>query len=100
MIILRSSFNKFAPVKHSALKHVFLITVACFSGITGWTQQKKVTTDTAFSKELNEVVVTATRNERKLSNVAVPVNIISQKTIQQAASRPRGAGPTGFAPAR
>lgn len=68
------------------MKHVFLITVACFSGITGWTQQKKVTTDTAFSKELNEVVVTATRNERKLSNVAVPVNIISQKTIQQAAS--------------
>lgn len=42
--------------------------------------------DTTFSKELSEVVVTATRNERKLGNLAVPVNIISQKTIQQAAS--------------
>lgn len=42
--------------------------------------------DTIFRKELNEVVVTATRNERKLGNVAVPVTVISQKTIQQAAS--------------
>ena len=50
------------------------------------TAQKKQLPDTTFSKELNEVVVTATRNERKLGNVAVPVNIISQKTIQQAAS--------------
>lgn len=31
----------------------------------------------------NEIVVTATRTERKLSNVAVPVSIISQKRIQQ-----------------
>lgn len=37
-------------------------------------------------KELNEVVVTATRTERKLGNVAVPVRIIKQKTIQQAGS--------------
>lgn len=42
--------------------------------------------DTLFSKELSEVVVTATRNERKLGNIAVPVSVISQKTIQQAAS--------------
>ncbi len=32
------------------------------------------------------MVVTATRNERKLGNVAVPVSIISQKNIQQAGS--------------
>lgn len=31
-----------------------------------------------------ELVITATRTERKLGNVAVPVRIISQKTIQQA----------------
>ncbi len=35
---------------------------------------------------LNEVVVTATRSERKLGNVAVPVSIVSAKNIQQAAS--------------
>ena len=42
--------------------------------------------DTLFSKTLNELVVTATRTERKLGNVAVPVRIIQQKTIQQAGS--------------
>ena len=40
--------------------------------------------DSAYFKLLNEVVVTATRAERKLGNVAVPVTIISQKQIQQA----------------
>ena len=34
----------------------------------------------------DEIVVTGTRTERKLSNVAVPTKIISQKTIQQAGS--------------
>lgn len=42
--------------------------------------------DTLFNKTLDEVVITATRTERKLGNVAVPVRIISQKTIQQAGS--------------
>lgn len=49
-------------------------------------QESPSAADTVFRKELNEVVVTATRNERKLSNVAVPVTIINKKTIQQAAS--------------
>lgn len=43
--------------------------------------------DTLFNKTLDEVVITATRTERKLGNVAVPVSIISQKTIQQAGSQ-------------
>lgn len=47
---------------------------------------QRKTQDSVFTRELNEVVVTATRNERKLGNVAVPVTVISQKTIQQAAS--------------
>jgi len=34
-------------------------------------------------KNLNEIVVTATRTERKLGNVAVPVALISQKSILQ-----------------
>ncbi|MBI5372406.1 MAG: TonB-dependent receptor [Sphingobacteriales bacterium] len=42
--------------------------------------------DTTRAKELNEVVVTATRTERKLTNVAVPVKLIDQRTIQQAGS--------------
>ena len=41
--------------------------------------------DSAISN-LNEIVVTATRSERKLGNVAVPVSIISEKNIKQAGS--------------
>lgn len=42
--------------------------------------------DSLHAAQMNEVVVTATRTERKLGNVAVPVRIIQQKTIQQAGS--------------
>lgn len=42
--------------------------------------------DTLFSKTLTELVVTATRTERKLSNVAVPVQIITRKAITQSGS--------------
>ena len=40
----------------------------------------------AFKKDMEEVVVTATRSERKLSNVAVPTTIVSGKRIQQSGS--------------
>ena len=45
-------------------------------------------TDTLSSqlKTMDEIVVTSTRTETKLSNVAVPTRIINQKTIQQAGS--------------
>src|SRR5689334_20322028 len=42
--------------------------------------------DTLFSKTLTELVITATRTERKLSNVAVPVQIITRKAITQSGS--------------
>ena len=42
--------------------------------------------DSVFNRKLEEVVVTATRSERKLSNVAVPVTLIQQKTIRQSGS--------------
>ena len=42
--------------------------------------------DTLFSKTLSELVITATRTERKLNNVAVPVQIISRKAITQSGS--------------
>lgn len=41
---------------------------------------------TVTNNLLEEIVVTSTRTEMKLGNVAVPVKIISQKTIQQAGS--------------
>jgi outer membrane receptor for ferrienterochelin and colicins len=59
-----------------------VIILALFFPLLGLAQQL----DSAFTKELEEVVVTATRNERKLGNVAVPVTIINQKKIQQAGS--------------
>lgn len=46
----------------------------------------KAQADTAMLEGSDEVVITATRTERKLSNVAVPVTIINEKTIRQAGS--------------
>lgn len=45
-------------------------------------------TDSSHEKKnyLDEIVVTSTRTETKLGNVAVPVSIISNKTINQAGS--------------
>jgi outer membrane receptor for ferrienterochelin and colicins len=43
-------------------------------------------TDTLFNRTLDEIVITATRTERKLSNVAVPTTIVNQKTIQLSGS--------------
>ncbi|MBK5272687.1 MAG: TonB-dependent receptor [Bacteroidia bacterium] len=42
--------------------------------------------DSFYIKNLDEIVITATRTERKLSNVAVPVQLINNKTIQQSGS--------------
>ena len=44
--------------------------------------QRKMVEDT-LSANGDSVVVTATRSERKLSNITVPVTIINAKTIQQ-----------------
>lgn len=62
------------------MHRICLLFTAIFSTLIATAQ-----TDTSFNN-LNEVVVTATRTERKLGNIAVPVSIISQKNIQQAAS--------------
>ncbi len=44
--------------------------------------------DSSFNKEqeLSEAVITANRSERKLGNVAVPVQLVSQKNIRQTGS--------------
>ncbi len=48
--------------------------------------QKHTVRDTVTDNTLEEVIVTATRTERKLTNVAVPVTVVNQKTIQQSGS--------------
>ncbi len=63
------------------LKWCILGSILFFSVINSYAQ--KSDTLSGFG---NEVVVTATKTERRLSNVAVPVSIISQKKIQQAGS--------------
>ena len=42
--------------------------------------------DSASSKALDEIVVTATRTERKLGNVAIPTQIVSKRAIQLSGS--------------
>lgn len=49
-------------------------------------QNNDATIDSTFFKNLDEIVITATRTERKLSNIAVPVQLISNRTIQQSGS--------------
>ncbi len=48
--------------------------------------QQEPIKDTTKIKELSEVVVTATRNEKMLSAIPMPVLVISQKQIQQMGS--------------
>lgn len=59
---------------------IFLLLVFFFS------MQSFAQDDTLFNKTLSELVVTATRTERKLSNVAVPVQIIPRSAIVQSGS--------------
>lgn len=60
----------------------FTLFITLLLGSSALTAQVK---DTIIGKT-DDVVVTATRTERKLGNVAVPVTLVNQKTIQQAGS--------------
>ena len=42
--------------------------------------------DTMIGRDMQEVVVTATRSERLMGNTSVPVTLISQKTISESGS--------------
>jgi outer membrane receptor for ferrienterochelin and colicins len=53
-----------------------------FGPLITFGQSVMVVKDTLAS-DGDSVVVTATRSERKLSNITVPVTIINAKTIQQ-----------------
>ncbi len=66
------------------MKNLCIIILAmCFSNTYG---QKKVVLDSVSHKNLEEVVVTATRNERKLGTLPMPVTLISQKQIKSMGS--------------
>lgn len=62
-------------------KPTFLCAVLLTTSLFSFAQPKEDTTTRA--NNLDEVVVTATRTPQKLGNVAVPVTIIKEKTIQQ-----------------
>jgi len=62
-------------------KWILLTVVSCCLNASAFSQQQ----DT-LSGNGAITVFTATKTERLLSNIAVPVQIISQKTIQQAGS--------------
>ncbi|MEO7314207.1 MAG: TonB-dependent receptor plug domain-containing protein, partial [Ginsengibacter sp.] len=47
--------------------------------------QKK--NDTTYNKVLDEVVVTGTRTENKVSNLPLPIQVISAKTIRESGSQ-------------
>lgn len=63
------------------MSRILLVTIFSLFTITLFAQE-----DSANYKVLDELVITATRTERKLGNIAVPVSIINHKTIQQAGS--------------
>src|SRR5204863_1113158 len=63
------------------MKYFFTIFILCHCSLILFSQE-----DSSNAKQLDEVVITATRTERKLGNVAVPVQLITSKTIQQSGS--------------
>jgi outer membrane receptor for ferrienterochelin and colicins len=63
------------------MKKFYLAAYFLMAALVSFSQE-----DSLKSWQLDEVVVTATRTERKLINSAVPVHIINQKTIRDAGS--------------
>lgn len=67
-----------------AKKSLHIIVFLIFLSGTGVAQQK---TRDSVSKVLDEVIVTATRTENKISNIPLPVEVISAKNIQRSGSQ-------------
>ena len=60
-----------------------IIVLFLFSSAKG----QRMTADTTFNKLLDEVVITGTRTENKMSNVPLPIQVISAKSIQYSGSQ-------------
>jgi outer membrane receptor for ferrienterochelin and colicins len=63
------------------MKKVYIAVIFLLTSIISFSQE-----DSSKLKQLDEIIITATRTERKLGNVTVPVQLISAKTIQQSGS--------------
>lgn len=64
------------------MTRILSATAFLFFTITSFAQN-----DSSNCKVLDELIITATRTEQKLGNVAVPVQLINSKTIQQSGSQ-------------
>lgn len=62
-------------------ENLIICILAGFVIVSGYSQEKTI--DTTLVNELQEVVLTATRTERQLSSLPLPVTIVSQETIKQ-----------------
>jgi len=65
------------------LLNIFIFTISLFSSVSA---QLKPSQDST-GKLLDEVVVTATRTENKVSNIPLPIQVISAKNIQLSGSQ-------------
>jgi outer membrane receptor for ferrienterochelin and colicins len=72
---------KFFALKKLVFTGCFI--VCCFHGIAQYIQA----VDSTFSKELNEVIVTATRTQKSIGNIPVPIQVIGKKFIRQTGSQ-------------
>lgn len=70
-----------APTNSFMRKSIHIILVFLFLPFILFAQD---TGDSTNIKDLEQIIVTATRTERKLSNIAVPVQLVSQQSIRQA----------------
>jgi len=61
------------------MRHFLFLFVLVFSTVASSAQLDSL-------RSMDEVVITATRQERRLGNVAVPVTLIQRQQIQQAGS--------------
>jgi outer membrane receptor for ferrienterochelin and colicins len=68
------------------MRNIVTLIFFFLSILSSFAQDSTNVIDSAFLKSLSEIVVTATRTERKLGNVAVPVSIISNKAIKLSGS--------------
>jgi outer membrane receptor for ferrienterochelin and colicins len=60
--------------------------LSCLFVIVSFTAQAQKKIDSLFTKDIDEVVVTATKSPRLLGNVAIPISVINAKTLHQSGS--------------
>ncbi|QSS96084.1 TonB-dependent receptor plug domain-containing protein [Psychroflexus sp. ALD_RP9] len=63
-----------------------LLVINCLFLMFGVLMQAQVEIDTTQFNQLDEVILTATRTERQLSSLPMPVTLVSKKTINQSGS--------------